>query len=465
MLVGYGLGLAVLLPVLLLLGVERYSPQARVVAWVGFGLSTLPALVMVLRPQSRRNALAATGLVSAVFYELSVLHERRLMLRWGEARITDSSVELAMVLAALALPAMWLGWHVCGRVNPLRRARLSLELPPRLLRTVGYVIIASSLTLDVLWLRGSITVLESAVGIMSVVTPFELGFSMLMVHRLGGHANRFDQIAFWACLILMSALSLARGQIFFLLRPFIIYLLGWLYIGRRVPVLPVVIMFAAILLMQPVKGTYRALLVQRSAELSVLARVELYLDLLNSYWFSGDQLDTRAAAETAASRTTGALALANVIEMTPASVPHQYGATYRYLLYGPIPRVLYPDKPVAQLADRWAMVVYGYTNLSGTHTVAIGLSQFSEVYINFGFPGCLLMLMVTGAMYRLLDDLLGHPAAGTGAQALYLYMLLATMVSLDGSFAQFWGGVPQVLGTYTLALSLLGRLGRQSPAS
>ena len=77
----------------------------------------------------------------------------------------------------------------------------------------------------------------------------------------------------------------------------------------------------------------------------------------------------------AAARTGAALQLANAIELTPQAIPFQGGATYRYLRFALMPRVFYPDKPIAQYADVWAAVLYGYTTQSGTAHVMVGLSQ------------------------------------------------------------------------------------------
>jgi len=73
-----------------------------------------------------------------------------------------------------------------------------------------------------------------------------------------------------------------------------------------------------------------------------------------------------------------------------------------------------PDKPIAQYADVWAAVMYGYASQQMTAHVMVGLSQIAECYINFGFIGALLALTLIGMLYRCVDEILAHPRAGPG---------------------------------------------------
>jgi hypothetical protein len=456
----YLVGLAALLPCYILFATDRYTLLARILAWLGLGISLLPTLVMLIRPASRMNGIAAAGLLIAVFYHLAVFHERRLVLRWGEARISDTSVELALLLAAVATPAMWLGWFLAGTARIGRLLpKPELCVPPGLLRNAGCVLILLALGADLLWIRGELTTYQPAVSVISALLPLELGVAMLVVHQVRGHATARDRLLFWLLFTLIGTFSLARGMIMVIIRPFLLYLLGWVYIARRVRVLPVIAVLGAVLIMQPVKGEFRQRVWDRPVEMSLTDRALLYVDLLERHWLGGDFdpiIDRTRSVETAMARTGASLALANVIELTPGAVPHQWGATYKYLQYAFIPRVLYPDKPISQYADVWAAVMFGYTTERGTSHVMVGLSQIAESYINFGLLGGLFMLMVIGVLYRANDEIMGRREAGLGALSVYLYAVSNTMIGFDGSFAQTWGGIVQTLLLYGVAMKVLG---------
>jgi len=465
--IGYLLGLLLLLPVYLLFATDRFETAARLLAWLGLGLSLLPLVVMLARPAGRACSVAAMGLTVALFYHLAVFHERGLLLRWGEARLSAESVTLGQLLSALAVPAMWAGWALFGAFNIRRllpHPRLAVaELP---LRVAGTLIVGLALLTDILWLRGELTTYQPAVSVISVLTPSELGFAMVLLPSLTSKKEEAARGKLWFWLLAGTSvvISLMRGMIMPLMKPLVVYLLGHLYVRRRVVLWPLFCGIAAVLLLQPVKGEFRARVWDRQVESGLLDRAALYLDLVARHWFGSDvdrSVDKEQSVRTAAARTGGALALANAIELTPSAVPHQWGGTYRYLRYAPVPRVFDPEKPIAQYADVWAAVVYGYTTERGTEHVMIGLSQIAEAYINFGMPLCLVMLMVIGGLLRAMDEVFAHAAAANGGLAIHLFFLQAVMFTAEGSLANFWGGVLQQFLLYGLAMALLGSLSRR----
>lgn len=471
--IGYLLGMALLLPLYLLLSTERFDTPARLLGWLGLGLSLLPLVVMMERRDARPCSVAAVGLTIALFYHLAPFHERVLLLRWGEARLSSSSVTLGQLLSALAIPALWAGWALLGilridRVLP--QPRLDVAAQP--LRIAGTAIVLLSMLTDVLWLRGALTTYQPAVSVISVLTPSELGFAMVLLPSLresknkpGEKNDRRGELWFWLLAGTALGLSLMRGMIMPLMKPLLVYVLGFFYVRRRVLLWPIAVALLAVLVLQPVKGEFRARMWDRKSDTGLLDRAGLYLDLVSRHWFASDvdrNVDKEQSVRTAAARVGGALALANAVELTPQAVPFQWGATYRYLRYAPVPRVFYPDKPIAQYADVWAAVMYGYTTERGTEHVMIGLSQLAEAYINFGFPLCFVMLMLIGGLLRIMDEIFAHVRAGAGALAIHLFFLQSLIFTSEGSLANFWGGVLQQFLLYALGMTVLGGLSRRT---
>lgn len=477
LLLGFGLLAAISLPLFVFFGSARFSLLARLCGWLGLLSSLLPGLWLLTRRRSPSCSVVAFGLWMALFCHLAVLHADRLLLRWGEARLSEPSVDLALLYAGLAVPAMWLGWAAAGPLGAARGVpRLRLAVPQGALRTAGAVLVLLSLLADALWLRGLLPLQQPWVGLITVLLPGDLGFAMVLLASLVGErapgakaplgsslSSSLSSSLFWALFAAAAVVALMRGVLSALVKPLLIYLLGWLLVRRRLRLWPVLAALLAVVLLQPVKAEFRARVWDRQSTLSLGERVTLYLDLTAQHWLGGETapvVDRERAVQAAASRASAALQLAHVVELTPASVPYQGGATYRYLRYALIPRLLMPDKPIAQHADVWAAVVYGYTTQSGTAHVMVGLSQLAEAYVNFGLLGGLLVLALVGALFRLIDELLAHPRAAAGALALHLYFVQNVTLAFEGSLANFWGGVLQQLVVYGVALALLGRLSR-----
>ena len=395
--------MAALLPLFLFFATERFSTLARLLAWLGLGGALVPTLWLLTRRDARVSTVVATGMWAAVFYHLAVFHEERLLLRWGEARISESAVDLAMLLAALATPAIYLGWHLAGLLNLGRvLPHPRLDVPALPMRVVGTGIVMMSLLADVLWMRNELTVYQPAVSVIAVLTPSDLGFAMVLLPTLRQDRQaqeRGGRLLFWGLVCAAAVVALMRGVLTPLMKPLLIYVLANLVVLRRPRLWPMVLGLVAVLLLQPVKGEFRAKVWDRQVEMTLTDRALLFVDLTARHWLGGElapAVDKEQSVKTAAARTGAALQLANAIELTPQAIPHQGGATYRYLRYALIPRVFFPEKPIAQYADVWAAVLYGYTTQSGTAHVMVGLSQIAEAYINFGLLGALVMLLGLG---------------------------------------------------------------------
>jgi len=468
--VAYGLAVLGLLPVLLLLATERFSILARLAAWVGLLLAGLPTLNLLTNRRARPSSVAGLSLMITLCYFLAVLHEERLLLRWGEARITESAVTLAMVYAALSTPLLSAGWWLGGSLGMSRLLpKLRLPLPDRPLLIAGVLIVGSSLLIDVLRMRGLLPRSQQLLSVLSVLAPVDLGYAMVLLPSLRPGRERIGWL-FWALTGASSVVALMSGTLAPMVQPLLVYLLGWLLIRRRLRVWPIVLGMLAVLLFQPVKGEFRAKVWDREVRLSLVERAQLFLDLSARHWLGGETaptVDRERSFKVAAARTASALQLSHIIEMTPAAIPYQGGNTYRYFRFALLPRVFCPDKPSAQYADVWAAVMYGYTTPTGTQHVMVGLPQLAEAYINFGLVGGLLVVMLVGLLLRIADEIFAHPEAGTGALALYLFFAQQVMRTFEGSAGQFWGGVLQQFGLYALLLWCYGTLVRsaQTPRS
>ncbi len=449
------------LPVLLLLATDRFAMLARLSAWTGLVLAGLPTLAILTNRRARPSSLAGLSLMITLCYFLATLHEERLLLRWGEARITESSVSLAMIYAALSIPVLQLGAGLCGSLGiPKLLPRLSLPLSDRALLGGGLLIVGWSLLFDVLRLRGVVPRQQQLISVLSILAPIDLGYAMVLIPSLRPGKQRLG-LLFWSLTFVSSLVALMSGSLAPMVQPLLVYLLGWLLVRRRLRVWPIVLGVLAVLLFQPVKGEFRAKVWDREVRLSLVERAQLFVDLSARHWLGGETaptVDRERSVKVAAARTASALQLAHIIEMTPAAIPHQLGKTYRYFRYTLLPRVFFPDKPSAQYADVWAAVMYGYTTPTGTAHVMVGLPQLAESYINFGFVGGLLVVLLVGFLLRIADEIFAHRHAGTGALALFLFFSQQVMRTFEGSAGQFWGGVLQQFGLYALVLFLYGAL-------
>ncbi|MEJ7587817.1 MAG: hypothetical protein WKI04_09690 [Ferruginibacter sp.] len=90
---------------------------------------------------------------------------------------------------------------------------------------------------------------------------------------------------------------------------------------------------------------------------------------------------------------------AKAIERVPAIIPYQNGDNWSSVLqYTTTPRFLNPDKPTVDnsvKASRYTGIPYARANKG----VSFSLGYFAECYIDFGYLGMMIPLMVLGVIY------------------------------------------------------------------
>ena len=143
---------------------------------------------------------------------------------------------------------------------------------------------------------------------------------------------------------------------------------------------------------------------------------------------------------------TDSLTLADVLHDTPQIVPYWNGATYYPLLFKPVPRALFPDKP-EEITGQTFGHRYGLLNQSNFET-SYNLPQLIEGYINFGLPGVVITMLLFGVLYRLVQLIFIHPNMGFGA--------LVSGIYLSVKLLQIESATSLVLGDLIWTLVFLG---------
>ena len=130
------------------------------------------------------------------------------------------------------------------------------------------------------------------------------------------------------------------------------------------------------------------------------------------------------------------------MSLTPSIVPYWGGKTYYPLLFKPIPRLIWADKP-EEVTGRTFGQRYGYTTLENPGT-SINLAQLVEQYVNFGVFGVFIGMFLIGMVYRTLLGIFVHPEMGLGALVSAVFVL-STLFDLESGTAMVFGGLPWTL--------------------
>ena len=130
--------------------------------------------------------------------------------------------------------------------------------------------------------------------------------------------------------------------------------------------------------------------------------------------------------------------LANAIRLTPDTIPYLAGATYYPLLFKPIPRFLWKDKPEENSGQ-----IYGhrYNVLHPTdRTTSANLSVVTEAWINGGWTVVILSALAFGFLIHLIWANMIGEASGVGNAVLGM-VFIANGAATESSMNLVAGGV------------------------
>ena len=266
-----------------------------------------------------------------------------------------------------------------------------------------------------------------------------------------GRGKKWHRLWLFGLVGLSIFYGLTSGMLELALVPIgVIFTTKWFY-SRRIPVFSLVIAILLAMFFYPVKSDYRqSVWFGDDPELargSSTQKVKLWVDQATEYW-GGTLKGERSLAEAtegASLRTDLIHQFAYIYSMTPNAIPYQYGKTYSYFAVSLIPRVLWPDKPPSGNANRYYAVTYGITSEEGAEVSTFGVSLIGESYINFGWPGILLIMVLQGVIISMLQHSFGEKESGAGGQAVFLAFFIFFLNGIGSSAEMLFGNIVQNL--------------------
>lgn len=216
------------------------------------------------------------------------------------------------------------------------------------------------------------------------------------------HGLRYNDQLFRRLGVGMAAIMMAFGLLSSMLESIVLpmYLVvasHWVW-RRQLRLRWACLAFAAFALLNPVKGAYRSWV----SEMPAVSSAEDAVDRLaewgrrtSEFWHSPSA--AVASTTTMASRTSGLVPLAQVVDWVPSVVPHNRGEGLGTAFLFFIPRVVWRNKPGGTdlINNRYA-VTFRYTTRAGVERTTFGIWQPADGYWDFGIAGALGYLALTG---------------------------------------------------------------------
>lgn len=388
-----------------------------------------------------------------------------LALFWGTRRaytargeeLSQQVIEQAMLLAVVGVVCLWIGkWTGVGRRLVSRKV---LDIHPQRENTWSYIRTALLLSLPLTFAVQSRAYLFGSGGrqllmILTSTVPMAL-FALLFRKLLRRQASHGEVLLIGVFLMGRFLAGIASGWLGTSAAVMVICSIVYLYERRRIPKVAIILVFAYILFFQAGKEAFRKTFWGERVDSTFSQRI--------SFWSSESLRNWQLTLENPNAenwhrlidQSLGRMSLlqqtAHVIELTPGEVPYQHGRLYSYMLVTWIPRVLWPEKPSVNEANRFYQVAYGLTDAHQLETVSIAVGTVAESFINFGWWGPFLVMIPLGIFFDYFQHAFLARDSGWVLNAIGI-ALIPSFLALESQLAQYLAGILQCVVVALLVL-------------
>jgi O-antigen polysaccharide polymerase Wzy len=453
-----------------LLSAYGYSYYQVLLATLLVVVCVYPTARYFARQESGIPTMAILCLAYALQFALPVFtRDPTVDLIGGETRFLDNpDVVAALLMCIVGVGLLQLGYYRF-RASNLTSMIPNADLPLNRFRAILYCVIVG-FVLPIVFALKDIIPEEYQAPLSSILTLLQN--QILVVIAILGWLVYSRRGSKWFAVALYGAVSIAifrgigNGILEQALVPIgVLFLVKWIY-TRRIPVGAIVTVAAFVLFLSPVKNDFRQRVMldpggEGLAEQPLVVKAATWAEQASIYWLDtlkGDR-DLTEATSGATLRTDLIHQVAHIHAMTPSVVPYQYGETYSYFIVALVPRVLWPNKPVAGSANSFFGVTYGLQTEEGAKVTTFGVSILGEAYINFGWPGVALVMLFQGLILGVLQHMFGETRSGAGGQAVFLAFFVFFLNGIGSSAEILFGNVLQNLlcGYFLLLWAREGR--------
>jgi hypothetical protein len=386
----------------------------------------------------------------------------------GNHRLSELAISRSMYLVVSGVVALWAGMKITGRWRQASSTRLDVPQNPwrwQYLRIVLIVTVVMKIVVPITaWGEGA---RQIVVNIETFVAS--IVFVILLRSWLRGDALKVDKILVAGYFLAALIVGLSSGWLGTFVGLGIICVAAYLYERRKLPVTALLVVLPVVMFLQPGKARFREVYWKggpaESYSSSYAERITYWIDASWQAWSGALTDPTRSGGfPVLAGATVNRLSLleqtANVIEMTPAQVPYQYGRLYSYLPITFVPRILWPEKPSITDANKWYQLAYHLTAPANIESVGISVGTLTESYINFGWIGPIIVMFCMGLLLGVLKEFFMRTACGLLFSSMGI-ALLPGLLAVESQMAIYVSGLVQQVFFALITLAPVITVGRR----
>lgn len=424
------------------------TPTERLLATAIYWLSFIPAILYAREPKEF-PFLPLFTVIGTLYHALPVF----ILDRYSASGypLSHSSVERGLVLEALGLVALFFGYYVWpGKPVAKKVPRLHWPWVPATARVNAFLLLIYGFFF---WTATFVLPVPSQLGALwgLLVSIPQLVILALFALQMRGELGVGLKLLLWCGLLpaqlILGASSALTTQV---VMPLFMLLMLYSAVRRRIPW---TLLLVGVLVLVPLYTTgHEVRSLSGSGQLTSegpVGRGLVFFQTAGRYLSSGSTFEESLKQLERRFSDQGLMLLSYVAELTPRQIPYWGGESYGNLLWMFIPRLIYPDKPRSEFGQAFGHR-YHFLDASD-YTTSKNMPQLVEAYVNFGWLGVIVVMLLLGAFYRGLSSMFEGKSLLGGELVAGTWIFTLLIKGLDSDSTTMLANFP----LHVLALSIL----------
>lgn len=219
---------------------------------------------------------------------------------------------------------------------------------------------------------------------------------------------------------------LFSGKRMSLLMALVCIILTYIYVRKRIPVVSVLCFMLVLFIGSPLIVYYRSavrnIYSQGDKNMLITAPGRAFKKIVNS--------DMKESLHIVIDRLNDGQFTAGCLKSVPEQIPFLQDKTYKMILWIPVPRVLYHQRPKFLL--NYFNIIQGIP----TGVTVAPVTTVGEAYINFGWPGIPIVFLILGIIYKAFEYVFGSKLSSSQAAILLFFCVMVIGMTVEPAVTQ-----------------------------
>lgn len=260
-----------------------------------------------------------------------------------------------------------------------------------------------------------------------LATISTLGRIVLIFVSINVFRKTKDRGTILAILYIFTEISwhLLSGKRMGLLMSLVCIILTYILVKKKMPVVHVLCFMLVLLIGSPLIVYYRSAMRQihnQGDKKIITATEEAFRKIVSS--------DMKESLHMVLDRLNDGQFTAGCLKSVPEKVPFLQDKSYKMVLWIPVPRVLYRQRP------KFLLNYFNIIQNKQTKATSAPITTVGEAYINFGWPGIPVVFLILGSIYKIFEYIFRSKLSPSQAAILLFFCVLIIGMTVQPAVVQ-----------------------------